>query len=53
MTAPTALIGGKYDGARVKLTATPPRILVGAELYVQVIDPDTGEFLGGYAAVAP
>jgi hypothetical protein len=47
--ARVALLGGPYDGHRVSLISTPPRILVGEEPYVRVDDPDTGEFLGGYA----
>jgi len=43
------LIGGPYDGLRCILTATPPVVLVSECAYERVDDPDTGEFLGGYA----
>jgi len=45
-----ALLGGPFNGARVELTTTPPRIVVdGSAVYVRVDDPDTGDFLVGYA----
>lgn len=43
------LVGGPHDGLRADLTNTPDRILIGGALYVAIIDPDTGVFLGGYA----
>jgi hypothetical protein len=45
------LIGGRWDRYRVELSKTPPRVLVGNEIYDRVDDPDTGEFLGGYARI--
>ena len=46
-----ALLGGPYDGLRADLTRTPPSVLVGEdrEPYERVDDPETGEYLGGYA----
>jgi len=36
------LIGGRYDGIRVDLLGTPPRIDVGGLIYERIDDPDTG-----------
>lgn len=43
------LIGGPYDGLTAYLSKTPPRIQVASSIYVRVDDPDTQEYLGGYA----
>jgi len=42
-------IGGPLRGARAALTKTPPRLVVLGATYERIDDPDTGEFLGGYA----
>lgn len=49
MSTRVTLLGGPFDGRRVDLTSTPPRILIGTStLYEAVTDPDTGVFLGCY-----
>lgn len=53
MSPRVALLGGPFDGRRVDLTSTPPRILIGpSTTYEAVTDPDTGDFLGCYVHVA-
>lgn len=47
------LIGGPFDRRKVTLSRTPLRILVGSRLYLRLDDPDTGEYLGGYALQNP
>lgn len=42
------LIGGPFDGRKVSLTRTPPRIEAAGVTYDRLDDPDTGEYLGGY-----
>lgn len=52
-------LGGVVDGAHVVLKGTPKRLHVrgpqvgrlGYDVYERIDDPDTGEFLGGYAFV--
>ena len=46
------LHGGRANGRTITLSDTPPTITAYGEPYEQIRDPDTGEFLGGYAAVA-
>jgi hypothetical protein len=48
--AVTALLGGPFSGLQCTLTRTPKRIEVAGVLYERIDDPDTGEFLDGYAA---
>lgn len=43
------LIGGPYDGHTATITETPPVVELDGTRYVRLDDPDTGEFLGGYA----
>lgn len=44
-----SFIGGPFDRCRTGLLHTPPRVIMGGEVYERIDDPDTGEFLGGYA----
>ena len=42
------ILGGPYDGFKVEILGTPPRIQIKDCVYDRIDDPDTGEFLGGY-----
>lgn len=51
-------IGGPHDGKRGEIRHTPDRVVLGRAggsmaTYERIDDPDTGEFLGGYAWVNP
>lgn len=53
-------IGGPYDGWRALLRRTPERVQFGLggerspkANYERIDDPDSGEYLGGYAWVDP
>lgn len=50
-TTTARLIGGPYDGitAHLRTASAPARITVGTTSYVRIDDPDTNEYLGGYA----
>lgn len=52
-TTRVALIKGPGDGMTATLSRTPPRIEIAGVIYTRLDDPDTGEFLGGYAVVLP
>lgn len=43
------LIGGPADKFEFSLKEAPKRLLVGDFVYERIDDPDTGDFLGGYA----
>jgi hypothetical protein len=43
------LIGGPADKFEFSLREAPKRLLVGDTVYERIDDPDTGDFLGGYA----
>jgi hypothetical protein len=42
-------LNGPLAMVKVELSATPPRVRFGSVMYSQVVDPETGEFLGAYA----
>lgn len=52
--ASAVLLGGPHHRLRATLAATPSRVQVdpGGVIYSRVDDPDTGEYLGGYAFVS-
>jgi hypothetical protein len=57
-TTRVLFMGGPYDRWKADLTKTPQRVQFGLggdkgppAFYERVDDPDTGEFLGGYAWV--
>lgn len=48
----TVLLGGPFDRYRTRLTRTPGCIVLEGTFYERVDDPDTGRYLGAYAAQA-
>lgn len=46
---PITFLGGPLDGTRAWVSNTPERLQVRDIIYLRLLDPDTEEFLGGYA----
>lgn len=46
-----AFLGGPLAGCKTVMTKTPAHVEFRGERYERINDPDTGEFLGGYAHV--
>lgn len=47
----TRFIGGPLDGVEARIASTPRRVEHKGHTYERIDDPDTGEYLGAYAAV--
>jgi hypothetical protein len=52
MREPAILFGGPLNGLRVYLSRHPARIEVRGQIYELIVDPDTGEGIGAYAAAS-
>ncbi len=52
MSTEVKFIGGPYDGQRGDVSRTVPVVIVGRSEYLRIDDPETGDFLGGYAYLA-
>lgn len=49
MSDATHLIGGGFDGEDVEIAKLPRLLMIAEQVYERLDDPDTGEYLGGYA----
>jgi hypothetical protein len=54
MTVKAWFIGGPFDGVKTELDYAPPYVILAEKhRYERIDDPDTEEYLGGYAYVPP